>query len=628
MAVKSIIDIDVNDSSFQKFQELFLRYQEQVKAAPAAWKKVGEAVDGTAVSMEGIVAALSAQTSMTNQLTRQRNEEQKADREKVARAREAASETARATSAAKAATEAQAKLWKDMARTSKTFAGNITEATRSLLRWASLTGVISGLLGVGGLFGIERLATSAGSARRSGLGLGITPGEQSAFETNYGRVIDPSHFLSGVNEALHDVTKQQSLTGAGLTNFQGRGTADVAADLIPALKKIADQTPEAMMAQVLKARGLDQFITLQDFQRLKNTPSGELAEYAKSFQQDRVGLDLTKDQQKAWQDLQVQLDRAGKSIERTFITALTPLAPEIKELSESFTQMVKDILGSDGAKAGIHELAVGLHTFGEYVKSPEFRESVKNFVTDVEALAEGVGHAIKWLRSWFKDSGDYDKTGPGGAPGTKEPAEETGPGGGYIPKPGEKPWWRGNDNKTPNFNVPSFNGPPNTTPAPTVPGLVPMAFRPGNDNFTSGISTSLIDSVEYQESRGHDVTNASSGAAGYLQFMPATAKQYGVDVHNEASSRRGAERYLTDLRKQFGGSTEKALAAYNWGPGNLQKDIRQYGDAWKEHLPAETKKYISDILGRVGGNRGNNVTIDIRNNTGGNAVVNASQLAI
>lgn len=166
-------------------------------------------------------------------------------------------------------------------------------------------------------------------------------------------------------------------------------------------------------------------------------------------------------------------------------------------------------------------------------------------------------------------------------------------------------------------------------------GVVPAAFRPYSGNPTGGVSNAFLASVEYQESRGKDLTNAQSGAQGYFQFMPDTARQYGVDPHDEASSLDGARRMFADLAKQFGNDQEKMLAAYNWGSGNLQKDISTYGDRWKEHAPQETQNYISQILGRIAqaqapsaGNRGGQkMEVNIHNNTGGNAAVAISQLA-
>jgi hypothetical protein len=411
MALKSVVEISVDDGQFQRFAALFAKYQTSLNQTSGMWRKVGDEVDAvldkTAEGVEDVkeatdgVAKSAAAASVSFRQTFIAVSGQAAGLGKVARQQDDAAKAARS----------QATAWADMARNARSFAGHIGEATRSLLRWASLTGLISGILGGGGLFGIERLATSAGNSRRSALGLGVTPGEEKAFGLNYGRVVEPSQFLGGVNEALHDVTKRVSLLSAGLTekDLAGKDTAGVAAELIPALKRLADSTPDALMAQTMTARHLDQFLSLQDFQRLKATPASELNEYAKQYQTDSRTLDLGAQQQKAWQDLQVQLHRAGETIETVFIRGLTPLAPQIERLSAAFTKAVADILANPQVGKWIDELADKIRQFAEYLGTDRFHKSLEGFIADVEDLAKKgeafagkVGDFVTWVGS-FED---------------------------------------------------------------------------------------------------------------------------------------------------------------------------------------------------------------------------------
>ncbi len=88
-----------------------------------------------------------------------------------------------------------------------------------------------------------------------------------------------------------------------------------------------------------------------------------------------------------------------------------------------------------------------------------------------------------------------------------------------------------------------------------------------------------------QESGWNPAAVSSAGARGLTQFMPATAKEWGVDLNDPKSQiDKGAE-YLAYLRDYFGGDTQKALAAYNWGMGNVEKK----GLA---NMPDETRNYL------------------------------------
>lgn len=106
-----------------------------------------------------------------------------------------------------------------------------------------------------------------------------------------------------------------------------------------------------------------------------------------------------------------------------------------------------------------------------------------------------------------------------------------------------------------------------------------------------GLPTNLLSAVAYQESRYNKNARSNMGAIGLMQFLPSTARDYGIDPTDPMQSIDGAARYLRDLYKKFG-SWESALAAYNWGQGNLS---RKGIDA----APTETKNYFSQILARV-----------------------------
>lgn len=113
-----------------------------------------------------------------------------------------------------------------------------------------------------------------------------------------------------------------------------------------------------------------------------------------------------------------------------------------------------------------------------------------------------------------------------------------------------------------------------------------------------GIPQHMLYSVWAQESRKGNMKQASTdGAKGHFQFMPGTAKAYGISGREwdfDASS-DAAARYFQWLLKHYNGDHSKALAAYNWGNGNLDKAIKQYGTGWFAHIPKETQGYVNSI---------------------------------
>jgi hypothetical protein len=103
-----------------------------------------------------------------------------------------------------------------------------------------------------------------------------------------------------------------------------------------------------------------------------------------------------------------------------------------------------------------------------------------------------------------------------------------------------------------------------------------------------GLPNGLLKSVMTTESGGNGNAVSPKGARGYFQFMPATAKAYGVNPTDFNSSATGAARMYADLLKQHNGDLDKALASYNWGSGNVSK-------IGLEKAPTETKNYITKV---------------------------------
>ena len=113
-----------------------------------------------------------------------------------------------------------------------------------------------------------------------------------------------------------------------------------------------------------------------------------------------------------------------------------------------------------------------------------------------------------------------------------------------------------------------------------------------------GIPQHMLYAVWAQESRKGNMKQASAaGAKGHFQFMPGTAKAYGISGREwdfDASS-DAAARYFQWLLKHYNGDHNKALAAYNWGNGNIDKAINRYGNDWLSHAPKETQGYVNSI---------------------------------
>lgn len=108
-----------------------------------------------------------------------------------------------------------------------------------------------------------------------------------------------------------------------------------------------------------------------------------------------------------------------------------------------------------------------------------------------------------------------------------------------------------------------------------------------------------IHAIETGNTGKTNQVNKETGATGGFQFLPATAKQYGVtDRTNMSQAAEGAAKYLSYLLKMFDGNLEKAVRAYHAGEGNVQKgtNIGKFNnDYWKKF-----QGYVGGSLGFSG----------------------------
>ena len=115
-----------------------------------------------------------------------------------------------------------------------------------------------------------------------------------------------------------------------------------------------------------------------------------------------------------------------------------------------------------------------------------------------------------------------------------------------------------------------------------------------------GIDPTLIKAVIHTESSYNPSAESSAGAKGLMQLMDGTARSLGVtDSFDPQQNIEGGTKFLSYLLGKYGGNEQAALAAYNAGPGRVDRaGIRTNGDfqALMDRLPEETRQYVSKVL--------------------------------
>ena len=143
----------------------------------------------------------------------------------------------------------------------------------------------------------------------------------------------------------------------------------------------------------------------------------------------------------------------------------------------------------------------------------------------------------------------------------------------------------------------------------TTIGFPTLVAPPGTD-------WTMVHAITRQESQFADNAISYAGARGLMQLMPGTAREQagknGVEylsaslVNDPAYNIRLGNGYFQRMLNYYGGSYPLAVAAYNAGPGNVNKWLRQNGDPrtgtirwidWIERIPVyQTKDYVQRVL--------------------------------
>ncbi|HED5803148.1 TPA: lytic transglycosylase domain-containing protein [Klebsiella pneumoniae] len=629
MVAKSIVDIDVNDDKFVAFMERFREYQSALDDLPEAWRVAAVGIGESSKQTEkakGEAKGLGAEFNAVAEAILTINSGIDRLNTNLEDSKKKQDEFNKSTRSAKG-------FLSDATKDAKSLAGHIKEATASLLSWGGIVGIFTGVLGVGGLFGINRLAATTGAQRFTSLGLGTSIGALDSTAINYQKALgNPAGTLGAIRDSQMDLSKRWTFQAMGINN-PDQDPAKLLPQMIRNARDIFVQNGSTL--QGAQAHGLTNFFTLDDLNRFKNMSDEEITAMEKRAQQDARMLQITDQQARQWQDFNVQLDYSSQSIRNTFVRGLGPLTPQLSKLSDALSGAIDTVLKSPELGKWIDALAGGIERFGNYLASPTFKSDVESFMSGVERLGRVIMKVLGWLDGGSSAMDDI-KSGSS----FLNNDVQTDAGGNHFVKGGLS------DPNTPAFSkwltrhLYSWSG--------TAPKEYDQYFLDAANKYN--VDPRWLKAIAAGESSWDQNAVSKAGAKGLMQVMPGNF-QPGENPFDPRDNIMAGARVFKDgldwASRNAGGDFDEALRYYNGGvrrgsaenrayPGRIrEKYAAMYGapksnDATgvdSSEIAKNTSK-TNQLLQQIVDNHGNSGReIVVYNNTGGNAIVSGALLS-
>ncbi|WP_342082778.1 lytic transglycosylase domain-containing protein [Escherichia coli] len=627
MVAKSIVDIDVNDDKFVAFMERFREYQSALDDLPEAWRVASVGIGESSKQTEkakGEAKELGAEFNAVAEAILTINSGIDRLNANLEDSKKKQDEFNKSTRSAKG-------FLSDATKDAKSLAGHIKEATASLLSWGGIVGIFTGVLGVGGLFGINRLAATTGAQRFTSLGLGTSIGALDSTAINYQKALgNPAGTLGAIRDSQMDLSKRWTFQAMGINN-PDQDPAKLLPQMIRNARDIFVQNGSTL--QGAQAHGLTNFFTLDDLNRFKNMSDEEITAMEKRAQQDARMLQITDQQARQWQDFNVQLDYSSQSIRNTFVRGLGPLTPQLSKLSDALSGAIDTVLKSPELGKWIDGLARGIERFGNYLSSPEFTSDVLSFMDGVKRLGQSVSRLIDLFAGKISLSEFMSGSSSILGSSTREDTEGSQP---YVP---------GSESDPRVWGVLKWGK--------MASGVAPTQY---DDYFSEAAKKYNVDprwlkAIAAGESSWDQNAVSKAGAKGLMQVMPGNF-QPGENPFDPRDNIMAGARVFKDgldwASRNAGGDFDEALRYYNGGVRRGSSENRAYPGRIREKYAAmygapknndasgvdsseiakntsKTNQLLQQIVDGKGG-RGGSGDVVIYNNTGGNAVVTSAQL--
>lgn len=383
MGNRSVIDIDINDAQFRGFYELYQQFQGKVGELPEEWNKVNDAATHSHEALAGAMGVMVDSMLHAKDLSRDLALHLK--------------EASEAQKQFRLVTFEGESGLKKMNTQAKELAHTLFGIGKFLFKLdaAALIGTI------GGLFGMDKLASRAVLNQRSARDLGMTTGEYRAFGTDLGRVVDPG-MLESIANSKNDMTKQvwlQRASGLPQQQIDEMNPGTLAAQLALKAHDWWASTPDSQHnTQFLQSQGFLQLgMSMDDIRRAGMADRGEILRGMNQYARDSRDLNVSDRDTEALYKFYRELELAGQKLETVFTNKLALLGTDLGGLMTTLEKDAEILVNDIFSKENLQALEGGIDNLTQFLGSKEFRDDVKVFADGISAIAKAIMEGMKLL---------------------------------------------------------------------------------------------------------------------------------------------------------------------------------------------------------------------------------------
>ena len=581
-----VVEIDIDDSAFQRFNAAFADYDAKLKGMPASWQAMNTRVAEMAKLQRALGA--SSDKAWSN-----------ATSAAIAYERTVSSAAKAQEHLGTTTTRAGAAMGK-MAVHAKAVRDHIFGAVRFLAKFSAFS-VAGGLIGAGGLaFGLDDLAGRVLATQRTSRGLGLTSGQYNSFMANARQYAGGGVLAAAANAQLDPrAWGQLGALGVSTLGIGGRNATQIAGQEIMAIHRDYGRNPNVASAWWAAARA--QGFSDSEIRNIGTAHGSSLVAMNRAVGRDAGSMGFSAATAAEYSRFAIQLSKAETRVGSAFITAMRPVVSQLTPLSREISTFLVGLEKSGDVTRWIKQFSGGIKDVAIWLQSPAFKTDLRQFRDEVGSTASALGgfvrevaHATSWIAGILGDKAGKSRADQWLAAHRRHngTAIATGAAVGFGlagPLGAAAGAWFG-----------SQVGKPVDLPGGMNLGTAdPRGIDRASAIYAAkyGIPLDVLRrQISVESGYGRHLYNAKTGASGVMQLMPGTAWSLGVrDPHSTNQSVRAGTAYDAYLYKKYG-SWRKAFAAYDWGPANLDKDIAAHGKEWLRFAPAETQNYVASVM--------------------------------